>query len=174
MQGHYVRGLWRHGGGDRSPVYFIPDVKIFFFIGCDAEKLMHFCPPVYSDTHAIFYEDWSGTSSNRTGPPKLVGSCHRHQPGSAILVLPLRLDRSDLLKFFVYFLCIFNTLWCILLLSLCFGSACPPLTLLQLRYILWCFIVYFRIISRDLTCAFQSGVQDFTVVYASLMHHSWS
>jgi len=63
-----------------------------------------------------------------------------------------------LLKFFVYFLCIFNTLPCILLLSLCFGSACPPLTLLQLRYILWCFIVYFRIISRDLTWAFQSGV----------------
>jgi len=50
-----------------------------------------------------------------------------------------------LLKFLVYFLCIFNTLQCILLLSLCFGSACPPLTLLQLRYILWCFIVYFRI-----------------------------
>jgi len=34
----------------------------------------------------------------------------------------------------------------------------PPLTLLQLRYILWCFIVYFRIISQDLTCAFQSVV----------------
>ena len=65
---------------------------------------------------------------------------------------------SLMLKFFVYFLCIFNTLPYILLLSLCFGSACPPLTLLQLRYILWCFIVYFRIISRDLTCAFQSGV----------------
>jgi len=61
-------------------------------------------------------------------------------------------------NFFVYFLCIFNTLACILLLSLCFGSACPLLTLLQLRYILWCFIVYFRILSRDLTCAFQSGV----------------
>jgi len=65
---------------------------------------------------------------------------------------------SYVLKFFVYFLCIFNTLPCILLLSLCSGSACPPLTLLQLRYILWSFIVYFRIISRDLTCAFQSGV----------------
>jgi len=25
-----------------------------------------------------FYKDWSGTSSNRTGPPKLVGSGHRH------------------------------------------------------------------------------------------------
>ena len=25
-----------------------------------------------------FYKDWSGTSSNRTGPPKLVGSSHRH------------------------------------------------------------------------------------------------
>ena len=75
---------------------------------------------------------------------------------------------------FVYFLCIFNTLPCIALLSLCFGSASPLLTLLHLRYILWCFIVYFRIISRDLTCAFQSGVWDFMVVYASLMHHSWS
>jgi len=42
---------------------------------------------------------------------------------------------GEVLKFFVYFLCIFNTLPCILLLSLCFGSACPPLTLLQLRYI---------------------------------------
>jgi len=30
MQGHYVRGSWRHGGGDRCPVYFVPDVKIFF------------------------------------------------------------------------------------------------------------------------------------------------
>ena len=26
--------------------YFIPDVKIFFFAGCNAEKLVHFCPPV--------------------------------------------------------------------------------------------------------------------------------
>ena len=25
-----------------------------------------------------FYKDWSGTSSNRAGPPKLVGSSHRH------------------------------------------------------------------------------------------------
>jgi len=75
---------------------------------------------------------------------------------------------------FVYFLCIFNTLPCIALLSLCFGSAHPQLTLLQPRYILWCFIIYFRIICLDLTCAFQSGVYDFTVVYASLMHHSWS
>jgi len=38
-------------------------------------------------THAIFYKDWSGTSSNRTGPPKLVGSSHRHQAGRASLVL---------------------------------------------------------------------------------------
>ena len=29
-------------------------------------------------SHAIFYKDWSGTSPNRTGPPKLVGSSHRH------------------------------------------------------------------------------------------------
>ena len=40
-------------------------------------------------------KDWSGTSPNRTGPPKLVGSSHRHQPGRASLVLPPRLDRSD-------------------------------------------------------------------------------
>jgi len=71
------------------------------------------------------------------------------------IILPLI---TVLLKFFVYFLCIFNTLLCILLLSLYFGSLCPLLTLLQLRYLLWCFIVYFKIISRDLTCAFQSGV----------------
>jgi len=31
MQGHYARGAWGHGGGDRCPVYFVPDVKIFFF-----------------------------------------------------------------------------------------------------------------------------------------------
>jgi len=71
---------------------------------------------------------------------------------------PAPFPMACLLKFFVYFVCIFNTLLCILLLSLCFGSACPPLTLLQLRYILSCFIVYFRILSGDLTCAFQSGV----------------
>jgi len=66
------------------------------------------------------------------------------------------------------------TLPCISLLSLCFGYACPPLTLLQLRPILWCFIVYFRVIFEDLTCGFLLGVQDFMVVYASLVHHSWS
>jgi len=54
------------------------------------------------------------------------------------------------LKFSLYFLFIFNTLMCLLLLSLCFGSTCPPLTLLKLRYILCCFIVYFRILSPDL------------------------
>ena len=42
---------------------------------------------------------------------------------------------------YVYFI----TLPCILLLSLCFGFTRTPLTLLQLRYILWCFIVYFGI-----------------------------
>ena len=61
---------------------------------------------------------------------------------------------------YVYFI----TLPCIHLLSLCFGFTCTPLTLLQLRYILVCFIVYFRIIFWDLTCAFLSGIQDF-------MHH---
>ena len=59
-----------------------------------------------------------------------------------------------LLKFFVYFLCIFNTLPCIPLLSLCFGSACPPLTLLQLRYILWCFI-----------CLFQDNILGFNMCF---------
>jgi len=31
-----------------------------------------------TQTHAIFYKDWSGTRSTRTGPPKLVGSSHRY------------------------------------------------------------------------------------------------
>ena len=53
------------------------------------------CWPGHSDSHAIFYKDWSGTSPNQTGPPKLVGSSHRHQSGRASLVLPPRLDRSD-------------------------------------------------------------------------------
>jgi len=53
MQGHYVRGSWRHGGGDRCPVYSIPDVKIFFFAGCNAEKLMHLCPAVYSSCRDV-------------------------------------------------------------------------------------------------------------------------
>jgi len=79
-----------------------------------------------------------------------------------------------LLKFYVYFLVYFKTLPCISLLSLCFGYACPLLILLQLRSILLCFIVYFRVIFEDLTCGFLSGVQDFTVVYESLMHDSWS
>jgi len=46
-----------------------------------------------------------------------------------------------MLKHSVYFLCIFNKLRCILLLSLLFDSGCLPLTLLQLRYILWYFVV---------------------------------
>ena len=61
------------------------------------------------------------------------------------------------LKFFVYFLWIFIRLLVILLLSLCFGFPCLLLTLLQLGYIIWCFIVYFRIIFGDLTFAFHSG-----------------
>jgi len=52
-------------------------------------------PGCHSGSHAIIYKDWSGTSPNQTGPPKLVGSSHRHQPGGASLVLPPRLDRSD-------------------------------------------------------------------------------
>ena len=49
----------------------------------------------HSDSRAIFYKDWSGTSPNRTRPPELVGSSHRHQPGLTSVVLPPRLDRSD-------------------------------------------------------------------------------
>jgi len=52
------------------------------------------------------------------------------------------------------------TIPCISLLSWCFGYACLPLTLLQLRPILWYFIVYFMVISQDLTCGFLSGIQD--------------
>jgi len=52
MQGHYVRGSWRHGSGDRCPVYFIPDVKSFFFAGGHAGELMHFCPPGYHSLRA--------------------------------------------------------------------------------------------------------------------------
>jgi len=44
-----------------------------------------------SDSHAIFHKD----SPNQTGPPKLVGSSHQHQPGRASLAPPPRLDPSD-------------------------------------------------------------------------------
>ena len=62
-------------------------------------------------------------------------------------IVKLLLEREDVVEIsryipYVYFI----TLPCILLLILCFGFTCTPLTLLQLRYILWCFIVYFRII----------------------------
>ena len=57
--------------------------------------LREFWPGRHSDSHAICYKYWSGTSPNRTGPPKLVGSSHRHQPGQTSLVLPPRLDWSD-------------------------------------------------------------------------------
>ena len=89
--------------------------------------------------------------------------------------IPLQQRTNTLLKFLVYFLVYFRTLLCIPLLSLCFGYPCSPLTLLQLRHLLWCFIIYFMVISKDLSCSFRSGVQDFTLVYASLMHHyqSW-
>jgi len=45
-------------------------------------------PGCHSDSHAIFYKDWSGASPNQTRPPELVRSSHRHQPGLASLVLP--------------------------------------------------------------------------------------
>jgi len=68
----------------------------------------------------------------------------------------------------------FITLPCILLLSLCFGSTCTPLTLLQLRYILWCFIDCFGIIFGDLTCAFLSGVKDFMHLLCTIIGHDIS
>jgi len=73
----------------------------------------------------------------------------------------------------LYFLCAFHNtkLPCILLLSLYFGSACTPPTLLQLRYILWCFIDCFRIIFGDLTCAFLSGAQDFMHLLCTIIDH---
>jgi len=86
----------------------------------------------------------------------------------------IRRMTSWLLKFryisYVYFI----TLPCILLLSLCFGSTCTPLTLLQLRYILWCFIDCFRIIFGDLTCAFLSGVKDFMHLLCTIIGHDIS
>ena len=72
---------------------------------------------------------------------------------------------------YVYFM----TLPCILLLNLCFGFTCTPLTLLQLRYILWCFIVYFRIIFWDLIkCPFLSGIQDFMHLLCIIVGHDIS
>ena len=65
----------------------------------------------------------------------------------------------------------FITLPCILLLSSCFGFTCTPLTLLQLRYILWCFIDCFRIVFGDLTCAFLSGVKDFMHLLCTIIGH---
>ena len=67
-------------------------LKSFYSYTSILRECGHGC---HSDPHAIFHNDWSGTSPNRTGPPKLVGSSHRHQPGRASLVFPLRLDRSD-------------------------------------------------------------------------------
>jgi len=69
-----------------------------------------------------------------------------------------------MLKFSVYFLVYFITIPCISLLSLCFSNSCLPLTLLQLRPILGCFIVDFRVIFKDLTCGFLSNIQDLRLV----------
>jgi len=77
---------------------------------------------------------------------------------------------STLLKFRYISYVHFITLPCILLLSLCFGSTCTPLTLLQLRYILWCF----RIIFADLTCAFLSSVKDFMHLLCTIIGHDIS
>jgi len=83
-------------------------------------------------------------------------------------------ERELLLKFRYISYVHFITLPCILLLSLCFGFTCTPLTLLQLRYILWCFIDCFRIIFGDLTCAFLSGVKDFMHLLCTIIGHDIS
>jgi len=63
----------------------------------------------------------------------------------------------------------FLTLAFILLLSLCFGSTCTPLPLLQLRYILWCFIDCFGIIFVDLTVLFYPVLRLLCISYALLL-----
>jgi len=74
----------------------------------------------------------------------------------------------------LYFLCAFHNTTVYSLLSLCFGSTCTPLTLLQLRYILWCFIECFGIIFGDLTCAFLFGVMDFMHLLCTIIGHDIS
>ena len=84
MQGHYVRGSWGRGGGDRCPVYFIPDVKIFFFAGCNAEKLMHFCPPVCPSLVGCFeWHKWRKILFGRDDVylEKQASSCKHHSAG---------------------------------------------------------------------------------------------
>ena len=68
----------------------------------------------------------------------------------------------------------FITLPCILLLSMSSGFTGTPLTLLQLRYILGCFIVYFHIIFWDITCPFISGIQDFMHLLCTIIGHDIS
>ena len=87
---------------------------------------------------------------------------------------PVTLLISQLLKFRYISYVHFITLPCILSLSLCFGFTCTPLTLLQLRYILWCFIDCFMIIFGDLTCAFLSGVNDFMHLLCTIIGHDIS
>ena len=87
-----------------SRMFYQPVLRTCWFIPWQAALKSYYsyisilseCWPGYhSDSQTIFYRDWSGTSPNRTRPPKLVGSNHRHQPGLASLVLPPTLDRSD-------------------------------------------------------------------------------
>jgi len=99
-----------------------------------------------------------------------------HFPIFLCLFIPFLFPRASggwvVLKFHYISYVHFITLPCILLLSLCFGSTCTPLTLLQLRYILWCFIVCFGIIFGDLTCAFLSSVQDFMHLLCTIIGHN--
>jgi len=87
-----------------SRMFYQPVLRASWFIPWQAALKSYYSytsilskcwPGCHSDSHAIFYKDWSGTSPNWTGPPKLVGSSHRHQPGRVSLVLPPGLDRSD-------------------------------------------------------------------------------
>ena len=64
----------------------------------------------------------------------------------------------------------FTTLPCILLLSLCFGFTCTPLTLLQLKI----YIMVFYCLFWDLTCAFLSGIQDFMHLLCTIVGHDIS
>ena len=178
-QGYWVCGhpLEHHGNAARLR-HPHPFPQIAFFIDCSRFFITHPPPRTniralslpYADTSRVTISQSKGSDNPTNASGRgILGLWGRRLPpvilssGIFVILFPpfFHVVSSfffSLLKFSVYFLCIFNTQPCIRLLSLCYGSACPPLTLLQLRYILWCFIVYFRIISWDLPCAFQSGV----------------
>ena len=47
---------------------FILDAKFFFFDGCTAEKLMHFCPPVYHTPYAFAIREVPKSSKYNPNP----------------------------------------------------------------------------------------------------------